>query len=215
MRSESLDNANIRLYQELALIKASLDIYKLIGLNASLINANPKIKSYFGTVSNQSLSTIVLGLEKIFERESTDDMRLCSVRGILRLAKESGHPNVSSNSFATKYGVNPTANWVDDIDSVLAKQRPVFRKHLAATSKYRNERLAHSAQVVSDNYQLPSITAFEQLLEFVDDFRTFINSEFLGVASGAILDYNVTCVSFLNLLRELGIREPISDFTGS
>lgn len=77
MSIDRLDDANIRLYQELASAKGSLDIYKIVGLNTDSIR---KGKDFFGFVQMDCLSAVILKLCKIFEK--SDRHRLCSIHGL-------------------------------------------------------------------------------------------------------------------------------------
>lgn len=81
-----LDEVNIELSKELWGIHSSLAIYRVIGLNAKAIRNSHTADAFFGFVQNQSLSTVALGLSKVFERQ--DAYPLCSVDGVYRQAKD-------------------------------------------------------------------------------------------------------------------------------
>lgn len=59
MTLDHLDDANMRLYGELASAKCSLDVYKIVGLNTVAIR-----RDFFGFVQRDCLEAIVLKLCK-------------------------------------------------------------------------------------------------------------------------------------------------------
>src|SRR5207249_10260460 len=94
------------------------------------------------------LSNVALGLAMVFEREEEGGYELCSVSGVLRLAKSTPIEEVAAaHVFADKYGVKRHDNWITEIDEVFAKQRPIIRRHLRLVTKARNTRIAHLQQV--------------------------------------------------------------------
>ncbi len=108
-----------RFHQELALIRSGLDVYKVIGLNQPAINAKGRTNSFFGFIQLQSHWFTALGLEKVYQRETEDEnKRLCSIRGIFRLAQETGEQEIGSERFVVKYGVTSSIH-LKDLDKVL------------------------------------------------------------------------------------------------
>ena len=81
------------LAQELLLIKSSLDTYRLIGLNASNVESG---KLVLGHLQRLSLSSVALGLAKVYEREKENGYELCSVSGVFRLAKSVPVENIAA-----------------------------------------------------------------------------------------------------------------------
>jgi hypothetical protein len=210
---ELLYDAIKRIHQELALIRSGLDVYKLIGLNQPAINARGRTNSFFGFIQLQSHWFTVLGLEKVYQRETEDEnKRLCSIRGIFRLAQETGEQDIESERFVAKHGVAATSHWISDVEAVLAQKRTEFGEYLVEIKKFRNQRVAHLALNYSDQYTLPGIDACEQMLQFADEFRAFIASEFMNAGSTPIGQYRRVHVSTINLLKAIGIENPIVDF---
>ncbi len=81
--SAALDRANILLGKELFVVKASLDLYGLIGLNASRISIG---KTALGHVQNLSLMHVALGLAEVFDRQKQGNPPLASIFWGLRFS---------------------------------------------------------------------------------------------------------------------------------
>jgi len=204
-----LDETNVQLGKELWLIHSTPAVYRVIGLNAGAI---PRAKGFFGFVQNQSLSAVALGLGKVFEREKPDGYELCSVGGVLRLAKAVQIQNsAAAEAFARRYGVAPSADWVHDIAEVFSRQRPRIRDHMAVIDRVRNTRLAHIQQMAPEA-ALPSIAAFEELLAFAFSFHSFVNEAFLNVHSHPTLTDTQVEGSLLQVLKMVGVTDPRSQF---
>jgi hypothetical protein len=207
---QRLDATNVQLGKELWLIHSSLAVYRVIGLNARAI---PRGDGFFGFVQNQSLSAVAQGLGKVFEREQPDGHELCSVAGVLQLAKAVEIQDTSvAAEFVTRYGVTPSADWVRDVDQVFSGQRPRIAAHVRAINRVRNTRLAHIQQMAPEG-NLPSIAAFEELLSFAFRFHAFINEAFLSVHPHPTLTDRQVETSLLRVLEMIDVTDPRSQFT--
>ncbi len=205
----TLRQATDTLAEELQFIKSSLDSYCLIGLNASRIKSG---KLALGHLQRLSLLSVALGLAKVYEREEESGYELCSVSGVLRLAK--GVPieeTAAVHAFASKYGVKPQPTWICETDRVFAKQRPMVARHMRLVTKARNTRIAHLQQpgAVSD---LPSIRAFEELLDFAVGFHAFVNRAFLQTHAHPIRTDKRVADSLCHLLKLAGVEDVVTDF---
>lgn len=210
-RKHRLDDANIKLGQELQAIKSGLDIYRVIGLNAKSINSG-FWWVFFGFVQNQSLAAVALGLAKVFEREREGDHQLSSLRGVYRLAKQVEIQNIAAaRAFVGKYGISASENWIKDVDRVFSAQRLRIRSHMQIIDHVRNSRLAHIEQDAPVS-TLPSIAAFEELLAFAVEFHSFVNEAFLSVHSHPILDDRSMESNLLGVLKKVGVSDPVSEF---
>lgn len=205
-----LDEANVQLGKELWLIHSSLAVYRVIGLNAGAIQ---KAGGFFGFVQNQSLSAVVLGFGKVFEREPEGGFELCSVSGVFRLAKAVQIQDAAAaGTFVKRYGTIPSADWVRDVDEVFSRQRPAIQTRMQVIDRVRNTRLAHVQQMAPEG-TLPSIAAFEELLAFAFDFHSFVNEAFLSVHSHPTLNDKQVEGSLLRVLEMTGVANPRSQFT--
>ena len=207
-----LSQATDTLAEELLFIKSSLASYCVIGLNASKIESG---KLIFGHLQRLCLLSVALGLAKVFEREKERGNELCSVSGVLRLAKMIPIEDITAlHTFAATYGVEPQASWVSEIDEVFAKQRSTIARHMQRVTKARNTRIAHLQQAAPiDN--LPSISAFEELLDFAVGFHAFVSLAFLRTGAHPILTDRRISTSLSAVLRLAGVDDVATDFPDS
>jgi hypothetical protein len=208
-----LYEANKRLVQELMRVKSALDIYGLIGLNASRIEVG---KKFFGHVQDQSLRVVALGFDKVFERESEDDGKikneLCSISGIFRESKMVPIQQPEAwKILVKKYGVEPSSDWKADVQAVLAKQRPIVAAAMQKIAAVRNTHIAHLAQSPTQS-NLPSIAEFEGLLNFVFDFHSFVTKGFLGSNAHDVLNDTQVKGSLTRVLEKTGVTSVVSAF---
>jgi hypothetical protein len=206
-----LDLANLELGKELYLVKCSLDVYKIIGLNGAKIRDG---RSFFGHVQGLGLRNVALGLAKVYEHEK-GGYELCSVSGIYRLAKEVAiRDREAAATFSREYGVEPSADWVHDLDEVFAKQRPILGQHLSAVYQARDTRIAHLQQPDSPSplVFLPSVRAFEELIAFGVAFHTFVNYGFFQIDSWAIPQDRSVVTALSTVLERLGVADVARDY---
>jgi hypothetical protein len=203
-----LDRATIALGKELFSVKASLDVYALIGLNATHIHTGER---FFGQIQNLCLLHVTLGLTKIFEREKPP-YELCSISGLYKLAIKVPIQNSSAlHPFLKGKGIETSGNWVRDLTAVLTKQRKVFKRHLRRVTLARNTSIAHLQRNVSPQ-SLPSIAAFRELLSFGVAFHKFINAALLSVGAHPILADRKVADSLAQLLQKSGLETLVRDF---
>jgi hypothetical protein len=204
-----LYQATDTLGQELLFIKSSLASYCVIGLNASKLESG---KLIFGHLQRLCLLNVALGLAKVFEKEKEGGYELCSVSGVLRLAKGTPIEEITAlHTFATKYGVKPQDSWSGEIDEVFAKQRSTIARHMRLVTKARDTRIAHLQQAAPLD-DLPSIWAFEQLLNFAVGFHAFVNRGFLQTNAHPILTDVRVADSLCAVLKLAGVDDVVTDF---
>ncbi|GEM_PF-1890548 len=210
---DALYDAHVLFIKELYTVRASLDIFKIVGLNTNSIKGPGAEFLRFSSLLSQK--AIVLGIESLFER-TNDGSGLCSVRGLLSLARFVPLKDTEApKAFVSKYGITPTTNWLADIEKVLEKQRPVVAACTRLTSKIRNQRMAHLAQLHPDAkpHMLPGVDACEQVIQFAYDFYLFIATGFLHSA-GADLTKRVGTSLFSLLKKRFEIDGALQDFPG-
>jgi hypothetical protein len=203
----ALDRANIALGHELLAVKSSLDVYRIIGLNASRIVLGT---AFFGHLQGLHHDSVALGLAKVYEREK--NYELCSVSGVHRLAKEATILRPESvATFTRAYGVEPSGDWVHDVDAVFAKQRPIVGEHLQAVNRARDTRIAHLQQNAPTG-DMPSYAAFEALLTFAVAFRSFVSDCFLGTHGHPVLSDRGVAHGLVAVLEATGVTDVVQDF---
>ena len=182
-------------------MKYCLDIYKIIGLNASALNV---AKTFYGHLQRMSHLHLAMSLAKIYERETSHP--LCSIAGICRLVAERQVRNRSAlDALARKYGVEPTCDWQCDLKIVRKRQGAKLRKPISAIRKIRNTRLAHLAAGPTTDVA-PSIAAFEDLLEFPIDLYALLRDGFEGISTHKILQDNRLANSLTKILNLSGVE---------
>lgn len=207
--STALDRANILLGKELFVVKASLDLYGLIGLNASRISVG---KTALGHVQNLSLMHVALGLAKIFERQKQGKPPLASISGVYALALHVPIKNASALSVYTRtFGVESTGNWVRDCETINATLHPILKPHLRKVFRARHTRIAH-LQKNAHAIDLPSIEAFQELLGIGVAFNAFISEAFVVASPHPILADRKVALNFAQLLQASGLENVIVKF---
>lgn len=208
---QHLVKANIQLSKELFVIKSSLDVDKVIGLNVDSIQAaRPSMAGFFGHTQMQSQRMVLLGIPKVFEHNP--NRKLCSITGIFELAKRvTIQDNVAVNRYIEHYGITPSGNWVTDVESAHCKKRKWVKDRIKRIHKVRNMLLAHLQQNASAP-QLPSMNEFYELLEYGVRFHEFINDAFLPTTSHDILNDTQVQNSFVQLLDKIGITDPTLEY---
>ena len=210
-KQRHLDRANLELSEEITLIYRNLAVYQIIGRNWQAIKAIPTVTSFFATIQNQSLETMVLGLSKVFER--SDNFQLCSIAGVYQLATQVEMVDKgAAHAFVETYGVHVSAEWTHDVEQVFSRQRPWVKQGLRGIRTLRNTRLAHLQQDAPEVMDLPNIAEVEALLTYASNFHVFITSAFCGVVPRLSLDDPELKSSLLSVLRCVGVPEPVSTF---
>lgn len=207
----SLYEAHVLYMKELVLVSQSFDVYRVIGINVKQIHGPGKEFVAFSSLLAQH--KFVTGIESLFER-TDDGAGLCSIRGLLALAERVPLSNAAAHAeFVEKYGVNASANWLVDVETVLAKERPMVKECLSLTSKLRNNRVAHLAQptVANQAQMMPSLDTSEKILSFAYDFYCFIARGFLYSQGAEIPE--TAGYSLLEMLKKrFSIENVVWDF---
>lgn len=173
-----LYDAHALFIKELAIVKQSLDVFRVIGINIKHLKGPGK--QFLNYASMFSQRTFVTGIESLFER-TNGGAGLCSIRGLLLLAKEVPLTNKRAHyEFVQKYEIKASDDWMTDLEKVLEKQRPELKACLELTSKVRNNRVAHlSHPQHQEVHMLPDLNTSEKAIAFAYDFYCFIACGFL------------------------------------
>jgi hypothetical protein len=165
--------------KELSIVHQSFCIYRIVGVNKGGIKGpGTKFLRFSGMLGQKAFVT---GIESLFER-TNNGVGLCSVRGLLSLAKDVPLRNAWAHTrFVEKYGVQASDDWMKDAQAVLKKAEPIAKACLSLTSKIRNTRVAHLEQPGpdADPALLPGLDASERIIELAYDFYLFIACGFL------------------------------------
>ena len=209
---DALYDAHVLFAKELYTVRSSLDIVRVVGLNTHRLSGPGAEFVRFASLLSQR--TIITGIESLFERKN-DGAGLCSVRGLLTLTQNMDLRYFeAARRFANKYDVAATADCRADIEKVLEKQRSLVAACTTLTSKVRNQRVAHLAQLNGHEppHMLPGVDACERVSEFAYDFSTFILTGFLNGAAGADMPDRVGKSLYGLLKKSFDINDARCDF---
>ena len=98
-----------------------------------------------------------------------------------------------------------------EIDEVFAKQRSTIARDMRLVTRARNTRIAHLQQP-GEVRNLPSIRAFEELLDFAVGFQAFVNGAFLQTSAHPILTDMRVATSLCAVLKLSGVEDVVTDF---
>ena len=206
---KELDDANIELSKSLWVIRSCITVYSIIGLNASKIQ---KGKGFFGFLQDQQIDLIAVGFSRVFEQEK--GFRLNSIPSIFRFIEENKlnpmNPQAVSD-YLTQRQVEKGESWIVDLQAVLKNQYQKHQHELLRIKEARDTQIAHSQAGVPKK-DLPSVAVFEDLLELACGFHDFVNSAFVNTHSHPISTDTQVQTSLVNLLRQIGISDVITEF---
>lgn len=202
-----IDRKNIGLAITLFNLRNDLDVYSLISLNASQIEASGKGRFFFGHVQKRMVESIALGICKVYEDEKGYELN--SISGIIKNLIKTGKAPLDHSKikeFVQKYG-SPTKEMPPA--RVLSWTLHGFRKkhnaELDRFKKARNKIIAHSEFDVNID-SLPSFDIMERLFWFGADFYAVIGEVFLAMSPADLCMQQVKR-NFRKLLESLGIPD--------
>ena len=209
-----LEKANKLLAGELVKIKASLDIFKIIGLNSAIINSSVIAgKEFLAFAQTFSFDAILFRLHNVFEQQGGKYQR-CSIHGVFSLAKK--HPvrySIYENDFVSKYGNTPSGDWKHDVRGVVSRQIKIMEKTLEQINNLRNQRLGHLELVDIGKLYHIHYDALEKLLNFASDFCLFIHGNLLGLILPPVSEHSACENSLVGLLKYIGVSNPVRHFS--
>ena len=206
---KELDEANIELGKSLWVIRSSITVYSVIGLNASKVQEG---QGFFGFVQGQQIDLIAVAFSKVFEQEK--EYRLNSIPSIFRFIEGNKihpmNPHTVSNYLA-QWKMEKGESWILDLQALLMNQYQKHKQEILRIKEARDTQIAHSQAGVPKK-DLPSIAVFEELLGLACGFHDFVNSAFLSTHSHPILTDTQVQTSLVNLLREIGLSDVTIEF---
>lgn len=211
-----LDDKLIELAKTLYLLKSTLDVYKLICLNAAGIKRTNVGRRFFGHLQDLSLESYVLGICKVFEqptpRRRHELHSLCAVLG------EAGEwPLLSEGplkDFAAQYGATHQSQVIvgpsllEDMSRIYGKFVRQHSKELDRLRRMRDKVIAHSEYLepAKRPESLPSYDLMENLLLFAVDLHSAISRAYLNVLPHAIRREGRVAASLHSTLQRLGMN---------
>ena len=209
---EKLYKKNKELAKILYDLKESLDLDKIIGLNANTLNSSGAGKQFFAYSQYLAQRYCAVSICKIFEKPKNYELN--SIPGILDFIEREGFPfdSKEAEKFKTKYGEKG-----QDSFAAVKKVSEIFierhKDNLEQVREFRDKRIAHSETITFENKSMPSYDVMEQLLQFGIDFYSMISRGYLRIVPVDFTRDARVLVSVCNLLKKIGIENIKKDFT--
>jgi hypothetical protein len=221
MLNSKMDNKNIGLLKGLYCLRAELDVYCLISVNAESIKRKGAGKSFWGFLQKSYIDLIALSICKIFECEKQNKKgevkyELNSIDGVLRhLVNEKPSALDSSQvcGFIRKYGRSPNEDeLLSGLSLTVAGFKGKYQKELDRFKNLRDKGVAHSefkaAHSVSEsNIDLPSYDVMERLFNFGADFYMLVSAAFVSVVPCDLNSDRKVKVGLKRVLHEFGLTD--------
>lgn len=216
MRDTDLDHKNVALSKLIFRLRQSLDVYRIIGLNAQAAareSGQNVSQAFFGYVQVVAFDSVVLGISKIFEWQNPKGHKLNSISGVVALLERHPHTALEKKAverFGQRFG--NTAECVDPT-SFLRETIKAFKEgHKSALEIIEQHRHSHVAHSEFDYKieSLPSLDQFEIFFEFALEFYRMISESFVEV--GPALFHLAAGDGLIRTFKQLGIENPKFNF---
>jgi len=212
--TETLSCRNVELSKILFSLKQSIDLEKLLGLNADIINEKGTGKRFFSHIQMLLIESCVMNICKIFETEK--NYPLNSVPAIINFIKTNKiNPKYFEpiTEFISKYGTFPEdkKDYIETLENIC---RDFYAKHQISFKRYdyaRDKVIAHAEYHAQIN-SLPSHKIMKELLLFGVEFYYMINKAYLDVGPHPIHSDKQVFSSACTLLEKLGIKDIKTEF---
>jgi len=212
---QTLDERNIELSKILYTLKQSIDLEKILGLNADTINKQGCGKRFFAHIQMITIEVCVMYIWKIFEKEKRE-YSLNSIPAIISFIKENKvqpKGDGAITEFISKYGphIKNKNGYITILENIY---EDFYEKHKISFERYgyaRNKVFAHAEYKAQVN-SLPSHTVMKELLLFGVDFYYMICRAYINVGPHPIHEDKQILKSASGLLKMLGIKDVKTEF---
>jgi hypothetical protein len=210
----SIDGKNIELAKTLFCLRQDMDVYCLISVNVSKIEANAIGTLFFGHVQKRMIESIVVAICKLYEDEKRNELN--SIQGVLNsLSGRTPRPTDIEKSNVRDF-VKQQGGPYEEMDLLKALQatfdqfRNKFSGELKRFKIARDKVIAHSEyQVIIDG--LPSFDTMERLFYFGADFYALVSSSFVGCGPDDIRNRREVKSNLRKLLAKIGLTDIETD----
>lgn len=211
---EKLDDKNIELCKVLYDLKESLDLDKIIGLNASTLDLSGAAKHFFAYSQYLAQRYCAISICKIFEEPKKYELN--SIPGILDFIEKENIPFDSKEKtleeFITKYGKKEPSSFVA-VKKVFEEFVEHHKNDIEEIKDFRDKQIAHSETTELKNKSIPSYDVMEKFLQFGIDFYSMISKGYLNNGPVDFTRDAKVFGSVCNLLKKIGIENVQRDFT--
>jgi|WetSurMetagenome_2_1015567.scaffolds.fasta_scaffold03157_1 hypothetical protein len=210
-----LDAKNIELSKILFELKQTLDVEKILSLNAAQINKKTG-KSFFWLVHHIVLDSFIINLCKIYEEKSRN--KLNSLPRILNYIQSNKlkprNPDIAENF------IKKNNQKIYKLNSFGGPFQKIFKSFMEAhkttyldLKTCRNAKLAHAEDSERNNItSLPCFAELEEMLFFVIDFYEVIHQTYIGGYPVKHKEERRVSTSLFNVLNALGFTDIKKDY---
>jgi AbiU2 len=205
----SIDEKNIGLAKTLFSLRHDLDVYCLIGVNATQIKQSGQGKFFFGHVQMRVLDSIILAICKIYEEEK--GFELNSIQGVLNsLEKRNATASISEQvlrDFVRQYeGPSDEKDWLKALRKTVGLFKIKYAADLKRFKTARDKVIAHSEYQAMIN-DVPSFDTMEKLFEFGAEFYSVVSHSFIGSGPDDLKNRREVKRDFRKVLKVIGVQD--------
>ena len=213
---KKLDEKNFGLVRVLFSLKQSLDIYRVIAVNASQINNAGLGKSFFAYVRGLALESCVVNICKLVEKEKKP-YELNSISGVIRYLQEGRircQNTDSISAFIQKNGLQyKVGKEVEALKLIFERFYGLNTTELKRFKSFRDKIVAHVENVPSERKtSLPSYAVMDGFLNFGIEFYSVVQQAYSGSFPIQLKNEQKVLIGLLHLLKVKGIKDIQKDF---
>lgn len=206
---ESIDQRNIELGKMLFSLRQSIDLDRILGLNADSINNGGIGKKFFVHIQMLLIESIAINICKIFEPAKKHDLNsIPAILKFIKLNRVTSRCSKPIDEFILKHKRSNT-NKGSDVEMLEDICLNFYTKHKISFDKYdyaRNKIFAH-AEFQAQKKFLPSHQGMEEILEFGTDFYCMINKAFIDAEPHPIYTDKQASSSLCRLFERIGFKD--------
>jgi len=211
-----LDEKNFDLFRLVFNLKRSLDVYRIIAVNAAAINIAGAGKSLFAYTQSLAIESCVINICKLVEKEKRS-YPLNSIPGVIRYLKDEAISCINTDQISTYIQKNGLeyikGEEIVALESIFGQ---FYFEHVAELKRlkvFRDKRIAHAEDISVENKTvLSSYAVMERFLRFGYEFYSMVQETYIG-SGPIILEANDKVLNGLIYLLELkGIKDIKRDF---
>jgi hypothetical protein len=209
----ALDDKLRALEHALCILKRTLDVYRIVSLNAAEIDGVPYAHEFFVLAQRSALHVFAVGICAAFEKQK--NYKLFSLTGVLDAAEQCALDDRRPlQDLIAKYAISSGDKQCVSSPPTIGTIRSIINQFLALhDSDYRqfcdvrNKVFAHYEDLGEDVKLkwLPNYDLMEKLLLFAIDTHSAICTAYLPVGPYPINDDTRAIVSICAVLNALGI----------
>ncbi len=207
-----LDERNTGLGAIIFECKQSIDLYKIIALNADGINKT-STQFFFAHVQMLAAQSIILSFCKIYEQEKHHPLH--SIPAILSLLENHNPPpkhTEAVKTFIMKHNSESPDIPAQTPHDLLCEVQREYESELKRYKDVRDKSLAHGEYRENVGAPLPSYDVMERLLNFAIDFYSMIHEAYTGIKPAQLKNDVRTLTDAVNVLRAIGLKDIKTDF---